>query len=132
MPTYDYDCAACGGFDALRSLAQRNEPAACPECGAASPRVFAHAPHLACVSPEQRRACEQFLTFLLSEPVQKQALVHGFRPGNPQVPVLFPDSPFTKFTSYGLRNTITATTEIPKAEVVMNLLNSFQRTQAGR
>ena len=56
MPTYDYDCAACGGFDALRSLAQRNEPAACTACGAASPRVLAHAPHLACVSPEQRRA----------------------------------------------------------------------------
>jgi putative FmdB family regulatory protein len=56
MPTYDYDCAACGGFDALRRLSQRNEPAECPSCGAASARVFAHAPHLACVSPEQRRA----------------------------------------------------------------------------
>lgn len=37
MPTYDYQCAACGGFDALRSLALRNEPAACPQCSAASP-----------------------------------------------------------------------------------------------
>ncbi|WP_373807628.1 FmdB family zinc ribbon protein, partial [Delftia acidovorans] len=25
MPTYDYHCTACGGFDALRSLSQRNE-----------------------------------------------------------------------------------------------------------
>ncbi|MBV8618941.1 MAG: zinc ribbon domain-containing protein [Curvibacter sp.] len=58
MPTYDYDCPACGGFDALRSLSQRNEPAACPHCQAASPRVFSHAPRLACVSPEQRRAHE--------------------------------------------------------------------------
>lgn len=58
MPTYDYHCADCGGFDALRSVSQRNEPAACPACGAASPRVFASAPHLACVSPEQRRAHE--------------------------------------------------------------------------
>ncbi|AVS65129.1 FmdB family transcriptional regulator [Paracidovorax avenae] len=56
MPTYDYHCADCGGFDALRSLAQRNEPAACPECGAPSPRVFASAPRLACLGPEQRRA----------------------------------------------------------------------------
>ncbi|GKS86373.1 zinc ribbon domain-containing protein [Acidovorax sp. SUPP1855] len=56
MPTYDYQCATCGGFDALRSLALRNEPAACPRCSAASPRVFASAPRLACVSPEQRRA----------------------------------------------------------------------------
>ena len=40
MPTYDYDCPDCGGFDALRSLAQRNEPAACPDCGTRAPRVF--------------------------------------------------------------------------------------------
>jgi putative FmdB family regulatory protein len=38
MPTYDYACDACGGFDALRSLAQRDEPAACPGCSRASPR----------------------------------------------------------------------------------------------
>ncbi len=56
MPTYDYECGACGGFDALRSLAQRNEPAACPVCTAASPRVFVSAPRLACTSAEQRRA----------------------------------------------------------------------------
>ncbi|MCS4510679.1 zinc ribbon domain-containing protein [Xylophilus ampelinus] len=56
MPTYDYQCAACGGFDAIRSLALRNEPAACPGCSAASPRVFASAPRLACISPDQRRA----------------------------------------------------------------------------
>ena len=47
MPTYDYACNGCGGFDALRSLAQRNEPADCPACGGASPRVFATAPRLA-------------------------------------------------------------------------------------
>ena len=56
MPTYDYACSACGGFDAIRSLADRNEPCACPECGSAAPRVFAHAPRLACTTPEQRRA----------------------------------------------------------------------------
>jgi putative FmdB family regulatory protein len=58
MPTYDYACSDCGGFDAFRSLSDRNEPAACPDCGGASPRVFASAPHLACVSPETRRAHE--------------------------------------------------------------------------
>ena len=47
MPTYDYACARCGGFDALRTLAARNEPAGCPQCGAASPRVLARAPGLA-------------------------------------------------------------------------------------
>ena len=58
MPTYDYRCADCGSFDAMRSLALRNDPAACPVCAAASPRVFVSAPRLACASPEQRRASD--------------------------------------------------------------------------
>ena len=56
MPTYDYACAQCGGFDAFRLLADRNEPAACPDCGAASPRVFATAPRLALMSASARSA----------------------------------------------------------------------------
>lgn len=40
MPTYDYACPDCGGFDAFLSLAARNEPAVCPVCGTASQRVF--------------------------------------------------------------------------------------------
>jgi putative FmdB family regulatory protein len=56
MPTYEYDCGECGGFDAIRRLADRNEPAECPSCARASQRVFATAPRLACVSAEQRQA----------------------------------------------------------------------------
>jgi putative FmdB family regulatory protein len=56
MPTYDYACPSCGSFDAIRSLAARNEPYACPGCGTEAPRVFVSAPRLACSSPEQRRA----------------------------------------------------------------------------
>jgi putative FmdB family regulatory protein len=58
MPTYDYECLECGGFDAFRSMSVRNEPTACPHCATLSPRVFASAPRLACVSPENRRAHE--------------------------------------------------------------------------
>ena len=58
MPTYDYACSRCGGFDALRTLAARNDPCACPVCGSAASRVFVSAPRLACTSPEQRRALE--------------------------------------------------------------------------
>ena len=56
MPTYDYACPQCGGFDAFRSLADRNEPCACPDCGTASPRVFVSAPRLTCLTAEQRTA----------------------------------------------------------------------------
>lgn len=58
MPTYDYECSACGGFDAFRSLGQRNDPAACPACGGASPRVFAAAPRLALLDGGARRAMD--------------------------------------------------------------------------
>jgi putative FmdB family regulatory protein len=59
MPTYDYACADCGGFDAFRSLAQRNDPAVCPDCGADSPRVFVSAPRLACLSGDTRVAMDR-------------------------------------------------------------------------
>lgn len=56
MPTYDYACPSCGGFDALRPSSERNEPCACPDCGTPSPRVFAHAPRLSCVTDQVRQA----------------------------------------------------------------------------
>lgn len=59
MPTYDYACPACGGFDAFRSLSERNEPAPCPDCGTASPRVIATAPRLACVDSATRDAMDR-------------------------------------------------------------------------
>ncbi len=84
------------------------------------------------VSPAQRQAAEAFLTFLMEEPAQRQALTHGFRPGNPNVPVLFPESPFQLFQRNGLRNDISAVLETPKAEVISNLLQSWQRSQGNR
>lgn len=58
MPTYDYACGGCGGFDAFRSMSQRDEPAACPGCGAPSPRVFASAPRLALLDGGTRSAMD--------------------------------------------------------------------------
>jgi len=58
MPTYDYECRDCGGFDALRSVSRRDEPAACPDCGAASPRVMSAAPRLALMAGSTRSAIE--------------------------------------------------------------------------
>jgi putative FmdB family regulatory protein len=58
MPTYDYACGGCGGFDAIRSISMRDEPAACPQCGAASARVFAQAPQLALLDGGTRKALD--------------------------------------------------------------------------
>jgi len=56
MPTYDYACSSCGGFDAIRGVSQRDEPAACPACGKASTRVFVAAPQLALMAAGTRTA----------------------------------------------------------------------------
>jgi putative FmdB family regulatory protein len=56
VPTYEYACSACGAFDALRPIVQRNDPGDCPGCGAASPRVMFTPPGLGLVTDEARRA----------------------------------------------------------------------------
>lgn len=58
MPTYDYVCDDCGSFEALRSLAVRNEACACPACGAPSHRAILNAPRLAAMSGAGRMAME--------------------------------------------------------------------------
>ncbi len=79
-------------------------------------------------SPEQREAAGKFLDFLLTEPIQKQSLVHGFRPGNPSVPVRFPGSPFVAYKRFGLSIDLGTMCEPPKAEVLNNLLQWWQRS----
>lgn len=83
-------------------------------------------------SKEQRKAAETFLAFLLTEPIQKESLNHGFRPANPNVPVKFPESPFVKYADYGIKVDLAKICEPPRAEVVNNLLQSWQRSQANR
>jgi len=78
-------------------------------------------------SPAQRRAAGEFLDFLLTEPIQRQSLVHGFRPGNPAVPVRTPDSPFKLYQKFGLNAELSTVAETPKAEVLNNLLAGWER-----
>ena len=83
-------------------------------------------------SPEQRRAAGAFLDFLLTPDIQRQALVHGFRPANPDVAVKFPESPFVQLERYGLRVDPSVGAEAPRAEVINNLLAIWQRTRGAR
>jgi hypothetical protein len=80
-------------------------------------------------SPEQRQAASRFLDFLLSVPVQQRSLEHGFRPGNPEVPVNAATSPFVAYQRFGLRAEIGEICEIPRPEVMTNLLASWQRAR---
>ncbi len=83
-------------------------------------------------SASQRKAAESFLDFLLTEPVQREALKHGFRPGNPAVPIKFPESPFVALSDTGLKIEIGSICEPPKAEVLTNLLEIWQRGRGAR
>lgn len=55
MPLYDYVCNACGPFDAMRSMAER-DTAHCPSCGLQAARAWLHAPRLSGMSGAQRQA----------------------------------------------------------------------------
>ena len=56
MPTYDYLCARCGPFDAVRRMADRDLPAACGLCGSPSARAWVAAPSLAAMPADRRLA----------------------------------------------------------------------------
>jgi Bacterial extracellular solute-binding protein len=70
----------------------------------------------------RQAAATALMKFLISEPAQKMALTHGFRPGNPAVPILFPESPFTSGQKFGLKVDLNGICESPKGEVIHNLL----------
>jgi hypothetical protein len=80
---------------------------------------------------EHHRAAGIFLDFLMTEPIQELALTHGFRPGNPEVPVKFPESPFLKYERYGLKIDLPTVCESPAPDVINNLQQVWQRS-AGR
>jgi len=56
MPIYDYTCPHCGPFEALRRMADYEQPTPCPQCGTNSARVLMSAPGLALMPTHRRRA----------------------------------------------------------------------------
>lgn len=58
MPIYEYQCDRCGTFSNSIPMSRAAEPAACPECGAGSPRIIS-APFVAGLSMPLRQAWER-------------------------------------------------------------------------
>lgn len=56
MPTYDFRCRDCGDYSAIRPIARRDEPSACPTCGQAAERVMISAPMYAGMDAGRRAA----------------------------------------------------------------------------
>ncbi|GAB7522909.1 FmdB family zinc ribbon protein [Paraburkholderia sp. 2C] len=55
MPVYDFQCTTCGPFAVMRSVAARDLPVHCPDCGTSASRMIS-APALALMSGTQRNA----------------------------------------------------------------------------
>ena len=73
---------------------------------------------------------ELFGVLVFSEEVQKESLKHGFRPGNPTVPIKFPESPFVQYQRFGLQIDLGTACEPPKPEVLSNLLGNAAHAQS--
>jgi putative FmdB family regulatory protein len=58
MPVYEYACASCGVFSALRKMSESSLPASCDECSSSSPRIMS-VPQLAILGHGQRSAHER-------------------------------------------------------------------------
>lgn len=78
------------------------------------------------VEAHHQEAAKTFREFLMSEPIQKKALVHGFRPGNVNVPIKFPESPFVRYGKYGVLIDVQITAEYPAGAVLQNLQQTAQ------
>jgi len=55
MPVYEYECAACGGFEQWRPVSDSRRPAQCPHCQAEAKRIISM-PSLALMNPLRRQA----------------------------------------------------------------------------
>jgi ABC-type Fe3+ transport system substrate-binding protein len=80
------------------------------------------------VTPQKAEAVQVFTDFLLSREAQETALLdHGFRPGDTNIPLDQPGSPFLIYQGNGIQVGIPAEVEIPPGNVLDTLLNFWSR-----
>lgn len=80
------------------------------------------------VTPAQRAAARRLSAFLLDRPMQQRALVYGFRPADPAVPIRTGDgNPFTRLEAYGVRIDVPPVATPPDGPVVRNLMMMWTR-----
>lgn len=82
-------------------------------------------------SPEQRKAANAFLDFLLTPRVQHEALVHGFRPADTSIPINEAQSPFVNYAASGLQIKFPGILcDPPRPEAIENLLHTWSNSRA--
>lgn len=84
-------------------------------------------------TPEQQAAAAQFRDFLLSSDMQELALLSGFRPADPSIPVVTddPENPFNKYQNFGIQVDIAQQVETPPGDVINTLLELWRREIGG-
>ncbi len=78
----------------------------------------------------ERSAASEFLAFLMSEPIQRRALEHGFRPGNPDISVRSSSSPLLLHARHGLQVDLPRMCEPPRADVIKKLITFGAQVEA--
>ncbi len=83
---------------------------------------------------DQKNAAIVFEEFLLSDPIQAEALSYGLRPVSPSVPVDGADSLFTRWQLQGAQVVVPRTTAMrpPDRQILQDLLRFFDLRIAGR
>jgi putative FmdB family regulatory protein len=56
MPVYEYLCATCGPFTAIRPMAEFEQSQPCEHCGEPAPRALLTAPAMSGLDPGRRQA----------------------------------------------------------------------------
>lgn len=81
MPSYDFECSACGPFTEMRSMALSAEPCPCPDCARPAPRAFFTPPTVLGMDSNRRKAMavneEARSAPKLSGKSEKYATKHG-------------------------------------------------------
>jgi hypothetical protein len=77
--------------------------------------------------PAERLAAARFLEFLMSGPIQRRAIGHGFRPGDPSIGLDHPGSPLVSGVARGLSLAVPTVCDPPDADVVTDLLGAVRR-----
>ena len=83
-------------------------------------------------SDAETAVARRFAAYLTAEHEQRELVMRGFRPGNPRVPILFPESPFKKHADCGVRIEIPIVLDPPEASVIETLLERAGEWQAKR
>ena len=83
---------------------------------------------------DEKNSALVFADYLLSDPMQEQALAFGLRPVSPNIPVDSADSLFTRWQSQGAQVVVPRTTAMrpPDRQVLQDLLRFFDLRVAGR